>query len=502
MALKMVSDNGLKNEQQMVAALEARLESLVGPENASKRRRVRNRLKKLRDSSDPFAEAKAALPTVDLPPATTAQARAAGPARGRRPRSRSPPRGEEPNIAWRAITMEELRAHPSFVALPPAHRVLPTSAADLRLFRQDSRQWWACHAGRISTSACASCLGVYEERSSSRLGVPPSLRGHGKALDAHARLSEPVLAEAQLSLLHPDCRSGWGEDGMEEEEEARERAAAAVWRPPVRVPHEASDDANRDDGSARFLCEYRPRKSRGRGSRNPTSGGRASYQSVGQIRMAWGSVQEATSILAALNYFGARNATVEEAGLQPLEALSASERAALPDGLPPIGASPDAIVRWPDGSVEPFEVKNHAPFANNFRVRSDPSAPRFEVRDPGPYDEIATWHVPQLYLHMLCLGATCQSALFMSASATKGVHIFRLRRNEQLMQRMLGFVARFASEYGFGRAPPKPDYFWGSPGYDLLLDGLARASREDVELVARVPNGDVQRGKEAPFFFS
>ena len=79
--------------------------------------------------------------------------------------------------------------------------------------------------------------------------------------------------------------------------------------------------------------------------------------------MQWGSVQEATSILAALNYLRQRNAVVEEAGLQPLEALSDSERCSLPQGLPPIGASPDALVRWPDGRVEPLEVKNHAPFA-------------------------------------------------------------------------------------------------------------------------------------------
>eukprot|EP00966_Prymnesium_polylepis_P225779 5222476-Prymnesium_polylepis.1 len=57
--------------------------------------------------------------------------------------------------------------------------------------------------------------------------------------------------------------------------------------------------------------------------------------------MAWGSVQEATSILAALNYLGARNATVEEAGLQPLEALCEEELSDLLEGLPPIGASPD-----------------------------------------------------------------------------------------------------------------------------------------------------------------
>lgn len=146
-------------------------------------------------------------------------------------------------------------------------------------------------------------------------------------------------------------------------------------------------------------------------------------------------------------------------------------------------------------------MKNHAPFGSNYRARTEAGAPPFEIRDPGPYDEIAVWHVPQLYLHMLCLGEACTSALFMSCSATRGANIFRLNRNEQLMRLMLRFVARFADEYGGpGKPPPEPDYFWGAPAYDKLLDGFKRASREDVVLVARISDGEVQRGRKEPFF--
>ena len=101
---------------------------------------------------------------------------------------------------------------------------------------------------------------------------------------------------------------------------------------------------------------------------------------------------------------------------------------------------------------------------------------------------------------MLCLGSA--SALFMSASATRGVHLFRLRRNEALMQRMLRFVARFNREHGPGLPPPPPDLFWDSADeYEALLQGLVRASREDVEIVARIPDSHVQRGRDAPFFW-
>ena len=148
------------------------------------------------------------------------------------------------------------------------------------------------------------------------------------------------------------------------------------------------------------------------------------------------------------------------------------------------------------------QVKNHAPFAT-CRRRGEPDAPPFEVRDPGPYDEVAVWHVPQLYLHMLCLGEACQSALFMSASATRGVNIFRLRRDERLMHLILRFVTRFASEYGGGRPAPPPDYFWDEPEYETLLEGLRLASREQVELVACIPDAEVQRARAGePLFFS
>ena len=217
--------------------------------------------------------------------------------------------------------------------------------------------------------------------------------------------------------------------------------------------------------------------------------------------MEWGSAQEATSILAALNYFGRRNAVVEEAGLQPLEALSAIERAKLPPGLPPLGASPDAIVRWPDGTVEPLEVKNHAPFASTPMHAREAGAAPLEVRDPGPYSGIAVWHIPQLYLHMLCLGDACVSALFMSCSATRGINIFRLRRDNAVMLAMLSFIARFNVRYGSGRSPPPPNFMWGVAGYSQLLQSFKRAVRDHVDLVAHVSDAEVQRDAAGHLFF-
>ena len=220
-----------------VDQLEAQISAATGPENKMRRYRLRQRLKKLQTSevATSHAPAKAVLPAALLPvPAAGATAtpaqRRRSPDRRRSPsRRRSPERGSIPNIEWRAVSMEELRAHPSFVALPQAELVVPATAADLRLFRQDSRQWWACHAGRISTSACASCLGVYESRSASWLGVPPSLRGRSKALDAHARLASPVLTPAECALLQEQEWAVGG--GRDPSAERGGGLAQHSWRP-------------------------------------------------------------------------------------------------------------------------------------------------------------------------------------------------------------------------------------------------------------------------------
>jgi hypothetical protein len=386
--------------------------------------------------------------------------------------------------------MCELRAHPYFIALPPpSHYIPPSTAAELRQFREGSPQWCAAHLGRITTSACASCVGLYEERSAEMLGVPPSLRGHGKALDAQARIAQPALGLAEVAAAAEDVPTRSEFEG----EERKEAEARAVWHTP-------------DDPSSGPLLKFSRASLRHKWGPLCTPHPRARRElegaSLGRIRLAWGSRQEPTSILAALNYLCRLGAMIEEAvrrlalmptrtrhaarlthfgralfqGLHPLEAIPPAERGALPAGLPPLGASPDACVRWADGRVEPFEVKNHAPFAARRAPKGSAhqsGAPPLEVRDPGPYDEVAVWHVPQLYLQMLCLGQACHSALFMSCSATRGANLFRLHRHEPTMQRLLGFVARFATQFGGGRPPPPENYFWSDEHRD---ECAARAS--------------------------
>lgn len=81
----------------------------------------------------------------------------------------------------------------------------------------------------------------------------------------------------------------------------------------------------------------------------------------------------------------------------------------------------DFISRHPDGSCEVLEVKCHSPFietgylnrsnGNNSSGRNSSgrgggrdSPGGLSISDRGAADSVATWHIPQLQLHILCAG--------------------------------------------------------------------------------------------------
>ena len=72
----------------------------------------------------------------------------------------------------------------------------------------------------------------------------------------------------------------------------------------------------------------------------------------------WGTAQEATSVLTALNYFTQQN---PEVVLKEIGMCGAGLALNQTDGSSPssllIGATPDAVIEHPDGTIEALEVK-------------------------------------------------------------------------------------------------------------------------------------------------
>ena len=70
------------------------------------------------------------------------------------------------------------------ISLPLPDDVFASTPSEYSLFRQDSWQWGALHAGRLTTARAASCLGFYEQHAARVLKVPRSLSGHSKVIAA------------------------------------------------------------------------------------------------------------------------------------------------------------------------------------------------------------------------------------------------------------------------------------------------------------------------------
>jgi len=307
------------------------------------------------------------------------------------------------NTARRAVDEELLTIHPLFVPLAPP--VVPPTVAASRLYKQHSSEWTALHEGRLTTSRLAAFLGCLEPSGpAARLSVPQHLRGHQHAISAHAHCKSDSGGVAYGSAAElPDCggaalllRAGLVPL-------TPEHIAAHVPPPPTTAATTSAVAALRAGRSGRPLAA----------------------RSEDAARVAWGSAQEATGILVAINhlirqrlpqsasassdiigervactasaaaaagYAGAaaaaaaasavssssaataagiaagdprhRFSRVLEVGLCPLETVPLNASYGVRHGdLPAIGASPDGVfVDGTDASVYVLEIKCYSPF--------------------------------------------------------------------------------------------------------------------------------------------
>ena len=419
--------------------------------------------------------------------------------------------------------MAHLRGHPLYVPLPHPCAVRVRSLADVARFRQDSWQWDALHAGRVTGSCAAACLGLLEPSAAREIGIPPQMAGSHKAAAAAARLR----ARGTLRTL----------EQMRQLEEGACEAAAAAAAGVCLLPTDGCDDvwawALGVPGGCPFAAEHTPP----RGMRPPPGAERRWARNVGQVRMAWGTAQEPVGLLAALNFFGTcerfEGARLEECGCMCGEALAdntapgggaAGAAAAgveggvavgvaggvvggVAVGPPLVGASPDGLMRFPDGHTEIVEVKCHAPFAASRGGGGGGGGSGFNLHDRGPYSDVGPWHVPQLMLEVYCAGPSCTAANLLSLSATRGVIVHRVPRDDAWIECMLALFGRFHAEWctdspGGSSAPP-PD-FWHHDEQAAWLRRRTRKVAAEAEIVAKIENDLVQRGSIAswgPLFF-
>jgi hypothetical protein len=309
-----------------------------------------------------------------------------------------PQTGDRANVYWRSVPLNDLRKHPHFLPLPDPDTIsVVQSPKVFYLFRQESWQWDALHQGRLTTSKLAAILGFYEKATAEYLDISQSLRGHERAVDAwnHIRRKPP----ANWDHLVSDVAVQAAEETKSTSK--KRNIYSQMW-------------VTNSDAFGRFRYNYHP-DIRYHASMEKLATRLAAANPIA-ARLAWGSAQEATAVLAALNYFlshpRSADETVEvlEAGMLAIEALDEVcpatpmeqgstetkdrqtiyhelyQAMVVEKSLPLIGASPDAILRHvkktnvsqevgkeqsshpsmqrigEDCEIEIVEVKCHSPF--------------------------------------------------------------------------------------------------------------------------------------------
>ncbi len=447
--------------------------------------------------------------------------------------------------------MDHLRDHPRVSALPrhPPHRLRHVEA-DLRSFRQDSWQWDRLHHGRCTTSQAAAALGFLEPTVGEQLGIPLSWRRGGRG--AFVRLKQPALRT--LSQMN---RVLCGVETKEEEEEDQLEAGDQVlWHPtttyPPALPQRSSttfwdvtNDKNDDTDGGWFDAQYTyhiPPAVMAQRKQEARQFFAANGNAGTALKMAWGHTQEATAILTALNYFAKQDAgvVIQEVGMcgaglalnQSAAAAAASYAHAVTPGdqTKPeevssssllIGASPDAVICYSNGTIEALEVKNHCPFVTPYPKKgksrnnnnNNKKKHRFILGDrpfeeTGKHGGVFPHYVPQMQMEMLCLGPECRSAVMVRQTATKGALLLRMNRDDAWIAEMLHFLHRFQREFVERNVPPPNNFFWEGGTNDKPEIARYRRFvnrtmelRNQVKTIAFVPPEHIQRvAQEAPLF--
>jgi hypothetical protein len=220
--------------------------------------------------------------------------------------------------------------------------------------------------------------------------------------------------------------------------------------------------------------------------------------------MSWGNAQEATSILTALNYFWKEDPDVrlEEVGMCGAGLFPSTEEGQTNQmylNLPPLGASPDALIVHSNGTREVLEVKNHCPFYTTKQGRKNSPDQDFAIKSfPFSAPHLPPLYVPQMMMEMLCSSADCKSAVMVRQTATTGALILRLQRDDDWINEMLYWLQEFQTRHVQAGVPPPSNFFWKDEDgnknerYRAFVQHTKDVA-DSVEILHHVPHREIQR---------
>lgn len=388
------------------------------------------------------------------------------------------PTGTKPNLAYCAITREQLRRHPCYEALPPVEALVIERPEDLTRIRQDSALWLEARRHmRVNASSAWKALGFGEPATLEWLRecVPAwqFRRGGEAALEAWRQWREPGL-DAETFSPASMISMEWGK--MHEQnglltvlrylESARTADAASCYY--SIVPGDGAPDRGLVPGASTAT--------------------NTSFAKLVLVEAGLHMLQPASC-----------------AGIYDLDEFSA---------LPTIAASPDALLRWRSPlhseartqdtqpntlaassdlshDIELVEVKCPCPFVPTGDMTDGPrltdeatDRPLYRYRLVSPQRLIYANHFAQVQLQMLCTDTW--RAHFISWTPDAGARLFVVERDEMWLEMALITLRDFYRE--FQQAPPPVNFFADRATYRQLLErtvaGVRQSAHQSVTLSA------------------
>ncbi|KAA6424952.1 MAG: hypothetical protein FRX49_05126 [Trebouxia sp. A1-2] len=325
--------------------------------------------------------------------------------------------GNTPNLFWRRISFDQLRFQSQYVGLPPPDQLHLESTADYRNVRQESQLWTELHQGLLTTGRLNAALGFYEPAAAKRLGIPRDRVNHNSLLSAAANLQMPayglecldhpaapvtsVQATAAASVVPPGLQNAI--TVSEFEAAAIKLANASLAGAPgstskqrQRRPHkpQQQQQPSANAAVASNAAVKAPTSLLAESGLDPYATAEArrkrctgvATRGEGGIRMAWGSTQEASALFSVMHLFP--DSQLEEVGLCWVDPTSQipAEWGFQAGDLPPLGASPDGIIRHSATAPPPPPMALHKPHQSLLQSQTANQAPSPAVGSAAQLD--------------------------------------------------------------------------------------------------------------------
>lgn len=423
-------------------------------------------------------------------------------------------RGRTPNLYWHAPDESQLRRHPRFIGLPHESLITLGSDASFKFVRQGTELWDELHVGRLTTGCLTGALGFQEDGVGRQLGMGNRGGSHGPMLGAFHRLRQGAMIfdsgititkensvnsqvvqkfneqENKLGPLFPiDTNGAENQFAVNTNTSPSQKAGGSskcgkknAQRKKAKLKTPGADEKETlvVDANAVHSNESIQSYSRWLTRRDPHSKA-AAQRGEGGVRMAWGSAQEHGTFATLMLHHP--TSVAEEVGLCVVD-HSAIPAAWNLGALPPMGASPDGIITmdtaWFKGKKQGaptrerlvVEVKNSSPF------RKHGNGATFEVTDRDPYDHPPPYHMPQLQMEMLACGVT--GGLLCMQSATRGVRVFYVKRDDDYVAAMLGVISDLYTQYVLTHTTPPENTFNHRKDHQALVRATKRIAAKCV----------------------